>query len=138
MFLPKLCIYLSLYFYVHIIVDCLRYYACFPRWVLNHLLGLVWEVTFGRKNLIPPRHLGIFTTITFNLCHPSYFPSNPLPLLIYVIPLGSVWEFIREWNRMEWNNHKGMERNGMYLSKGNEWNGMELTLIGRFKIKEWK
>ena len=31
-----------------------------------------------------------------------------------------------------------MERNGMYLSKGNEWNGMELTLIGRFKIKEWK
>ena len=44
---------------------------------------------------------------------------------------------------MEWNDHKGMERNGMewnemYLSKGNEWNGMELTLIGRFKIKEWK
>ena len=23
--------------------------------------------------------------------------------------------------------HKGMERNGMYLSKGKEWNGMELS-----------
>ena len=43
---------------------------------------------------------------------------------------------IREWKEMEWN--------GMYLSKGKEWkrmewNGMELvTLIGSFKIKEWK
>ena len=36
--------------------------------------------------------------------------------------LGSVWEFIREWNEMELNDHKGMERNRMYLSKGNEWN----------------
>ena len=28
---------------------------------------------------------------------------------------------------MEWNNHKRMEMNGMYLSKGKEWNGMELS-----------
>ena len=26
---------------------------------------------------------------------------------------------------MEWNDHKKMERNGMYLSKGKEWKGME-------------
>ena len=33
--------------------------------------------------------------------------------------LGSIWEFIREWNGMEWNvfkQVKGMEKNGM------EWN----------------
>ena len=33
--------------------------------------------------------------------------------------LSSIWEFIREWNRMiigEWN--------GMYLSKGKEWKRM--------------
>ena len=29
--------------------------------------------------------------------------------------------------RMELNNHKRMEMNGMYLSKGNEWNEMELS-----------
>ena len=29
---------------------------------------------------------------------------------------GSTWEFIREWNGMEWDGHMGMERNGM------EWN----------------
>ena len=33
---------------------------------------------------------------------------------------------------MQWNNHKGMKKNRMYLSKGNEWkrinwNGMELN-----------
>ena len=39
----------------------------------------------------------------------------------------------------------GMEWNGMYLSKGKEWekkgiewNGIKITLIGCFKIKEWK
>ena len=26
---------------------------------------------------------------------------------------------------MKWNDHKGMEWNGMYLTKGKEWNGME-------------
>ena len=35
-----------------------------------------------------------------------------------------------------------MEWNGMYLSKGKEWKRMEwngkVTLIGSFKIKEWK
>ena len=39
----------------------------------------------------------------------------------------------------EWNDHKGMKMDGMYLCKGNEWNEMELRiLIGCFKIKEWK
>ena len=28
---------------------------------------------------------------------------------------------------MKWNDHKGIEKNGMYLSKGNEWNGMKLN-----------
>ena len=28
--------------------------------------------------------------------------------------------YLREENRMKWNNHKGIEMNGMYLSKGNE------------------
>ena len=26
---------------------------------------------------------------------------------------------------LEWNDHKGMERNGMYLSKGKEWKIIE-------------
>ena len=34
---------------------------------------------------------------------------------------------IRKWKRMEWNDHKEMEKNGMYLSKRKEWNGMELS-----------
>ena len=28
---------------------------------------------------------------------------------------------------IEWNDHKRMERNGMYLSKGNEWKRMKLS-----------
>ena len=28
---------------------------------------------------------------------------------------------------MKWNDHKGIERNGMYLSKEKEWNGMKLS-----------
>ena len=71
------------------------------RWVLDHLLGFVWEVPLGGNSPIPPRHLGIFTILAFNLCHPFYFPSkprspfnlchpfyfpsNPFPFLIYVI-----------------------------------------------------
>ena len=49
---------------------------------------------------------------------------------------------LRVHKGMKWNDHKGMERNGMYLSKRNEWkrrNGMEwneVTLIGCFKINE--
>ena len=31
-----------------------------------------------------------------------------------------------------------MEWNGMSLSKGKEWNGIKVTLIGCFKINEWK
>ena len=38
-------------------------------------------------------------------------------------PLDFVWEFIREWNRMKLNDHKGMEWlwNGIYLCKEKEW-----------------
>ena len=52
-------------------------------------------------------------------------PTSPAPELSLLEPngnsstaelLGSAWEFIREWNGMEWDGHKGMERNGM------EWN----------------
>ena len=54
-------------------------------------------------------------------------PHNKMYLHNSSIPLGSVWEFIRKWNEIEWNDNKGMERNGMYLSKGKEWNEMELS-----------
>ena len=37
--------------------------------------------------------------------------------------------YLREENRMEWNNHKGMKMNGIYLSKGNEWKRMEWNEI---------
>ena len=81
MLLYILCIYLSLYFNVHIIVVVL----IFPKWALDHLLGFVWEVPLGGRNLIPPRHLGILLLLLliyvipftfqqssspFNLCHP--------------------------------------------------------------------
>ena len=44
--------------------------------------------------------------------------------------LFSVWEFIREWNGIEFNGIiirecKVMEWNGIYLSKGKEWNGIK-------------
>ena len=88
-------IYVSLYFNVHIIVVGLLFFFFFfffgiPRWVLDHLLGYVWEVTLGGRNLIPPRHLGIlllmflFYVIPFTfkqsqslfiLCHPIYFQA---------------------------------------------------------------
>ena len=52
---------------------------------------------------------------------------------IYMGHLGSVWEFIKEWNRMEWNGMviKEMEWNGIEWNgfrrerKGMEWNGMK-------------
>ena len=50
-------------------------------------------------------------------------------ILSKVVTLGFIWEFIREYNGMEWNNHKGMKWNWMYLSKENEWNGMELSKL---------
>ena len=37
---------------------------------------------------------------------------------------------------MEWNDHKRMERNGMYLSKGNEWKKMEWNGIKYSLIPE--
>ena len=115
MLLYILSIYLSFYFNVHIIVVGLYCYVCFPRWVLDHLLGYVCEVLLGGRNLIPPRHLGILLLIllfyvisftfkqppsSFILCCPIYFQtipilfyfmffhllsSNPHSLLFYVI-----------------------------------------------------
>ena len=35
--------------------------------------------------------------------------------------------YLREENRLEWNNHKGMEMNGMYLSERKEWKRMKLS-----------
>ena len=52
-----------------------------------------------------------------------------LIILSKVVTLDFVWEFIREYNEMEWNNHKGMKWNWMYLSKENEWNGVELSKL---------
>jgi len=90
------CIYLSFYFNVHIIVVGLYCYVCFPRWVLDHLLGYVWEVPLGGRNLIPPRHLRIlllmllFYVISFTFkqppssfifCCPIYFRT--IPILFY-------------------------------------------------------
>ena len=53
--------------------------------------------------------------------------SSPLLSFLSKLPnrsLGSAWEFIKKWNGMEWNDHKGMEMNGMYLRErnGKEWN----------------
>ena len=39
--------------------------------------------------------------------------------------LSFVWEFIRKWNGMIIGKWKGMELNGMYLSKRKEWKRME-------------
>ena len=55
-----LCIYLSLYFNVHIIAVALYYCVSIPRWVLDHLLGYVLEVPLEERNPIPPRHLGFY------------------------------------------------------------------------------
>ena len=41
--------------------------------------------------------------------------------------LGSVWEFIREWNGMIIREWKGIEWNEMYLSNIKEWKRMELS-----------
>ena len=116
MLLYILCIYLSLYFNVHIIVVGLYCCVCFPRWVLDHLLGYVREVPLGGRNPIPPKHLAILLLMllfyvipftfkqslsSFILCHPIYFQAIPIlfyfmsshllssnlhPLLFYVIP----------------------------------------------------
>ena len=51
--------------------------------------------------------------------------------------IGIAWQrsnilFLTQWGirvgvhkRMEWNDHKGMENNEMYLSKGKEWKKMK-------------
>ena len=85
LFIVLLCEYLSLslcpYYYCLFMILCL-----FPRWVLDHLLGFVWEVPLGERNLIPPRRIGFyfpyFIFMSFIL-----FSKQSSPLLIYVIPL---------------------------------------------------
>ena len=57
------------------------------------------------------------------------FIFSTLSQSLQLYSLGSIWEFIREWN-----DHKGMERNwiewnGMYLNEGKEWKRMELNEI---------
>ena len=85
MLLYILCIYLSLYFNVHIIVVGLYCCVCFPRWVLDHLLGYVWEVPLGGRNPIPPTHLEILLLL-FSFLSSHLLSSNLHPLLFYVIP----------------------------------------------------
>ena len=92
------CVYISLYFNVHIIVVGLYYCACFPRLVLDPSPRICMGSTRGGRNPIQLRHLGLYL---FNLCHPIYFQAIPIPfyfmlshllssnfhpLLIYVIP----------------------------------------------------
>ena len=69
-------IYLSLYFNVHIIVVGLHYFFCIPRWVLDYLLGYVWEVTLEGRNLIPPRHLGILQVMFLFYVIPFTFEQS--------------------------------------------------------------
>ena len=85
MLLYILCIYLSFYFNVHIIVVGLYCCVCFPRWVLDHLLGYVREVPLGGRNPIPPKHLGILLLMLYFLSS-HLLSSNPYPLLFYAIP----------------------------------------------------
>ena len=87
MLLYILCIYLSLYFNVHIIVVVvvgLYCCVCFPRWVLDHLLGYVWEIPLGGKI---SSNLGIkrfYYYCLLILCHHIYFKAINIPFLFYV------------------------------------------------------
>ena len=81
----------------------------------------------------------LFSTISLHYFQPLclfYLFISPL-----LLNLGSVWEFIKEWN--EWNGMiiKGMEWNGIeWNGFSKERNGMECDLkilFGCYKIKEW-
>ena len=82
MLLYILCIYLSIYLFILMFILLLLVHIIvlvFPRWVLDHHLGFVWEVPLGGGNPIPPRHLGILLWLFFNLCHLIYFQAIPSP-----------------------------------------------------------
>ena len=85
LFILLLCKYLSLslcpYYYCLFMILCL-----FPRWVLDHLLGFVWEVPLGGRNLIPPRHVGFYFPCFIFISSILFSKQSP-PLIIYVIPL---------------------------------------------------
>ena len=49
-------------------------------------------------------------------------PNWRVPVDTKIRALGFVWEFIKERNRMECNDHKGVKKNEIYLSEGNKWN----------------
>ena len=87
------CVYIYLFIsmfillflvYSIVFVSLDGYCVCIPRWVLDHLLGYVWEVPFGGRNLIPPRHLGMLLLLPFNLCHPIYFQAIPIPFYFMI------------------------------------------------------
>ena len=85
LFILLLCKYLSLslcpYYYCLFKILCL-----FPRWVLDHLLGFVWEVPLGGRNSIPPRHLRFYFP-GFIFMSSILFSKQTPPLLISIIPL---------------------------------------------------
>ena len=76
-----LCKYLSLslcpYYYCLFVILC-----CFPRWVLDHFLGFVWEVPLGGRNPIPPRHLGIYFLLLYIYVIHFIFKKSLPPLLL--------------------------------------------------------
>ena len=93
------CVYIYLFIsmfillflvYSIVFVSLDGYCVCIPRWVLDHLLGYVWEVPLGGRNLIPPRHLGILLLLPFNFMSFYLLSSNPHLLLNYVIPFISI------------------------------------------------
>ena len=84
LFILLLCKYLSLslcpYYYSFFMILYL-----FPRWVLDHFLGFVWEVPLWGRNSIPPNHLGFyFSGLIFMLS--ILFSKQSPPLLISIIP----------------------------------------------------
>ena len=70
-------VYLSLYLYVFIICCWLWCCGYIPRWVLNHLLDLTWEIPLGGRNPISSRYLGIFCFFLYGVTH---FQALPLSL----------------------------------------------------------
>lgn len=50
-------------------------------------------------------------------------------LKIFYKPIPFVWEFIRGWNRMELNDHKGMKSNEIELNVFKQWKWMKWNEI---------
>ena len=61
---------------------------------------------------------------------PPHTSPTPLTTTTHNTPLspslaGQLRLRLGVYKGMKWNDHKGMESNGMYVSKGNEWKRME-------------